>query len=143
MSRSLELRRAELPGAAGGNVSRGLELRRAELRGAVGVDVSRGLELRRAELRGAGGVEARNPPQHGEHATLRLDARRVAIGDKQAARLERRERAAIGILADAVEDDVESARQDAREVFVLVVDRRGAELADQRRMLAARGAPQF
>jgi hypothetical protein len=36
----------------------------------------------------------------------------------------RRERAAIAILADAVEDDVERARQDAREVFASVVDRR-------------------
>ena len=35
------------------------------------------------------------------------------------------------------------AGQDAREVFVLIVDRRGAELADQRRMRAARSAPQL
>ena len=75
--------------------------------------------------------------------TLRLHARRVAIGAEQAAALERRERAAIAVLADAVEDDVEPARQDAREVFALVVDRRGAQLADKRRMLAARGAPQL
>src|SRR4029077_9334653 len=46
-------------------------------------------------------------------------------------------------LADAVEDHVEPARQDAREIFVLGVDRRGAELADQRRVSAARGAPQL
>ena len=75
--------------------------------------------------------------------TLRLHARRVAIGTEQAAALERRERAAIAVLADAVEDDVEPARQDAREVFALVVDRRSAQLADQRRMLAARVALQL
>jgi len=74
---------------------------------------------------------------------VRLHARRVAVGAEQAAALERRERAAIALLADAVEDDVEPVRQDAREVFALVVDRRGAQLADQRRMLAARGAPQL
>jgi hypothetical protein len=37
----------------------------------------------------------------------------------------RLERAAIAVLADAVEDDVEPARQDGREVFALVVERRG------------------
>jgi hypothetical protein len=67
-----------------------------------------------------------------------LHAGRVAIGAEQPATLERRERAAIAILANAVEDDVEPAWQDAREVFALVVDRRGTQLADQRRMLAAR-----
>src|SRR5262249_59352505 len=70
-------------------------------------------------------------------------ARRVAVGAKQAATLEHRERAAIPILADAVEDEVKPAWQDAREVFTLVVDRRGAQLADQRRMLAARATPQL
>ena len=74
---------------------------------------------------------------------LRLNARRVAVGAEQAAALERRERAAIAGLADAVEDDVEPARQDAREVFALVVDRRGAKAADQRRVRATRGAPQL
>ena len=74
---------------------------------------------------------------------LRLHTRRVANGTEQAAALERGERAAIALLADAVEDDVEPARQDTREVFALVVDRRSAQLADQRRMLAARGAPQL
>jgi len=74
--------------------------------------------------------------------TPRLHARRVAVGAEQAAALERCERAAITVLADAVEDDVEPARQDAREIFALVVDRCGAELADQRRVRAARGAPQ-
>ena len=46
-------------------------------------------------------------------------------------------------MCDAVKDDVEPAQQDAREVFALVVDRRGAELADQRRVRAARGTPQL
>ncbi len=85
-------------------------------------------------------ILARQPHQDGERATLRLHARRVAIGAKQAAALERRERPAIAVLADVVEDAVEPARQDAREVFALVVDRRGGELADERRVLAARGA---
>jgi len=88
-------------------------------------------------------IEARYPHQHGEHATLRLHTRRVAIGAEQAPALERRERAAIAVLGDAVEDDVEPARQDAREVFALVVDRGGAQLADQHRMHAARSAPQL
>src|SRR5512143_2917395 len=68
---------------------------------------------------------------------------RVAIGAEQAAGLERRERAAIAVFADSIEDNVESARQDAREVFVLVVDRRGAERADERRMRATHRAPQL
>ena len=55
-------------------------------------------------------IQARNPHQHGEHTTLRLHARRVAVGAEQAAPLERRERAAIALLADAIEDDVEPAR---------------------------------
>ena len=42
---------------------------------------------------------------------------------------------------DAVEDHIEPIRQEACEVFALVVDRRGAKLADQGRMLAAGGAP--
>src|SRR5215831_947525 len=88
-------------------------------------------------------IEARYPHQHGEHATLRLHTRRVAIGAEQAAALERRERAAISVLRDAVKDDVEPAWQDAREVFALVVDRGGAELTDQRRMRAARRAPEL
>jgi hypothetical protein len=33
-----------------------------------------------------------------------------------------RERAAIAILADAVDDNIKTIRQDAREVFALVVD---------------------
>jgi hypothetical protein len=51
----------------------------------------------------------RNPHQHGEQATLRLYARCVAIDADEAAVLERRERAAIVVLADAVKDDVEPA----------------------------------
>ena len=46
-------------------------------------------------------------------------------------------------MRDAVEDDVEPLGQDARKIFALVVDRRGAQLADQRRMRAARSAPQL
>src|SRR5262249_29020110 len=88
-------------------------------------------------------ILARQPHQDGERSTLRMHARRVAVGAEQAAALERRERAAITALADAVEDDVKPAREDAREVFALVVDRRGAELAEERCMLAARGAPQL
>src|SRR5215831_15432523 len=42
---------------------------------------------------------------------------------------------------DAVEDHIEPIRQEACEVFALVVDRRGAQLADQCGMRAARGAP--
>ncbi len=44
-------------------------------------------------------------------------------------------------LADAVENDVEPAGQDAREVFALIVYRCRTQLTDQCRMLAARGAP--
>jgi hypothetical protein len=72
---------------------------------------------------------------------LRLHARRVADGAEQAAALERRERTAIAVLPDAVEDDIEPARQDVSEIFALVVDRRGAKFADQPRVLATRGAP--
>jgi hypothetical protein len=74
---------------------------------------------------------------------LRLDARRIAVSAEQAAAFECRERAAIAVLADAIKDDVKPARQDAREVFAFVIDRRGAQLADPRRMLAARGAPKL
>ena len=52
-------------------------------------------------------------------------------------------RQTIAVFANAIDDDVEPARQDAREVFALVVDRRGAELADQHCVRAARGAPQL
>src|SRR5262249_38467229 len=74
----------------------------------------------------AGTLAARQPPpqiktgpphQHGQHTTLRLHARCVAVGAEEATALKRREGAAIAVLADAVEDDVEPARQDAREVF--------------------------
>jgi hypothetical protein len=76
-------------------------------------------------------IQARNPHQDAEHAALRLHARRVADGTEQAAALERREGTAIAVLADTVENDVEAARQGAREVLALVVDRRGAEQANQ------------
>jgi hypothetical protein len=41
----------------------------------------------------------------------RLHARRVAVGTDQTATLECRERAAIAVLADAVEDHIEPTRQ--------------------------------
>src|SRR5262245_3893217 len=85
----------------------------------------------------------RQPHQDSERTTVRLDARGVPISAEHAAALERRERGAIAALADAVEDDVKSARHDAREVIALVVDRGGAELQDERRVLRARGTPQF
>src|SRR5262249_23741788 len=88
-------------------------------------------------------IHAPNPHQDGGQATLRLDARRVAIGAEQATTLKGREGAAIAVLADAVEDDVEPARQNAREVFAFIIDRRGPEFADQRCVRAARGAPQL
>ena len=66
-----------------------------------------------------------------------LHARRVAIGAEQAAALERREGSAIAVLTDTVEDDVDPVRQDAREVFALVVDRRGTQLAEQIRALGS------
>ena len=88
-------------------------------------------------------IEARYPHQDREHASLRLHARRIAEGAKQAAALERCERAAIAVLGDAIEDDVEPAREDTGEVLALVVDRRRAQLADQRSMLPVRAAPQF
>ena len=54
-------------------------------------------------------IQARDPHQHGEHASLTLHARRVAIGAEQTAGLERRERAAIAVLPDAIEHDVKAA----------------------------------
>src|SRR6516165_12309883 len=74
---------------------------------------------------------------------LWADARRVAIGAEEAAGLECRERAAIAVLADAVEDDVKAAGKNTREVFALVVNGRCAKLADQGRVRAAPGAPQL
>src|SRR5437764_10771676 len=50
------------------------------------------------------------PHQDSEHPTLRLRARRVTNGAEQAAALERGKRAAIAVLADAVEDHIESIR---------------------------------
>ena len=69
---------------------------------------------------------------------LRLHAGRVAVSAKQAAVFERCERVAIAVLRNAMEKDIKPARQDVREIFPLVVDRRGAEFADQCRMRAAR-----
>src|SRR5262245_47599810 len=86
-------------------------------------------------------IQARNLHHDREHATLCLHARREADGAEQATALERRVRAAIAIFADAVDDDVEAARQDAREILPLVVDRRRAQLSDERHVLAACGAP--
>src|SRR5262249_46253719 len=88
-------------------------------------------------------AQARNLEHYREHATLCLHARREADGTEQAATYERRVRAAIAIFANTVDDDVETARQDACEVLTLVVDRRRAQLADEHHVLAARGAPQL
>jgi hypothetical protein len=53
------------------------------------------------------------------------DARRQLLEEWQnVAALERCERSAIAVLADTVEHNVEPIRQDTREVFALVVDRR-------------------
>lgn len=61
-------------------------------------------------------MQTHNPYQNGEQATLRLHARRVAVGAEQAAALERCERVAKSILADAIEDDVEPTRRDTRGI---------------------------
>src|ERR1044071_9981552 len=82
-------------------------------------------------------IHARQPHQRREQTMLRIHMRRVAVGAEQAAAFERRKRAAIAVLANAVEDNVEPAGQNAGEVFVPVIDWRSAELADQRRVLAA------
>jgi hypothetical protein len=74
-------------------------------------------------------------------AALCLHARAIAIDTEHTAGFERRERAAKAVFANAIKDDVEPAREDAREVFTLIVNRSGTEFADERRMLAARGAP--
>src|SRR5215472_18919650 len=66
-------------------------------------------------------IDARDPHQHGRQTMLRLHPRRVAVSAEQAAALQRRKRPAIAVLADAVEDNVEPARQDAREVLALIV----------------------
>src|SRR3954452_5767321 len=88
-------------------------------------------------------IEARNLNQYREHAAPCLHARREADGAEQAAALKRRIRAAIAIFANAIDDDVEPARHDAREVLTLVVDRRCAQLSDEGNVLATRGAPQL
>src|SRR6478735_8213157 len=88
-------------------------------------------------------VQARNLHQDREHAPLCLHARREANGAEQATALERGVRSAIAVFADAVDDNVEAARQDAREILALVVDRSCAKLSDESALLAARGPPQF
>jgi hypothetical protein len=52
-----------------------------------------------SRLAGTPQIQARHPQQHDEHAAPRLHARRIAEGAEQAAALERRERAAIVVLA--------------------------------------------
>src|SRR4029450_10657183 len=52
-------------------------------------------------------IHPRNRHQNGAHALLRLHTSRETNREKQSARLERCERAAIAILADSVEHDVE------------------------------------
>jgi hypothetical protein len=86
-------------------------------------------------------IEARHPHQDAEHAALRLHTRGVAVGAEQAAVPERSQGAATVVFTYAIEDDVEPTRQDTREVFALVVDRRGALIADQSCVVATRGAP--
>ena len=54
-------------------------------------------------------IYARDPHQHGRQTMPRLHPRRVAVSAEQAAALQRRQRPAIAILADAVEDNVEPA----------------------------------
>src|SRR5829696_7907576 len=88
-------------------------------------------------------IQARDRRQDGEYATLCLHARDVAVGTEQTAALERRERAAVAVLPDAIEDDIEPAWQDARKVLALEVDRRGVELAHNPGVLAARSTPQL
>ncbi len=48
---------------------------------------------------------------------------------------------AKAVFANAIKDNIEPAREDAREVFTLIVNRRGTECADERRVRAERGAP--
>jgi hypothetical protein len=55
-------------------------------------------------------IQTRDPHQHGEHVSFTLHARRVAVGAEQTAGLERRERAPIAVLRDAVEYHIKSAR---------------------------------
>src|SRR5215467_15147108 len=82
-------------------------------------------------------IQARNPHQHRQHTTLRLYTRRIAISAEQTTALECGERAAIAALTDAIEDDLKSAGQNAREVFAFVINRRGAEFTDKRRVPSA------
>src|SRR5262249_49738755 len=74
-------------------------------------------------------------------AALRLYTCCIAIGTEHATRLKRRERATKAVFGNAIKDDVEAAWTDAREVFTFIVNGRGTEFADKRRMLAACGAP--
>src|SRR5262245_22941084 len=64
-------------------------------------------------------IQLCNPRQDGGQTTLRLYTRRVAVGAEQAAVLERCERTAIAVLANAVKNDVEPARQDTVLVEIL------------------------
>lgn len=66
-------------------------------------------------------IHARNPHQEGEQAALRLHVGRVAARAEQATGFECLEGAAIAILTDTVEHDVEPSRQYTGEVFALVV----------------------
>jgi hypothetical protein len=88
-------------------------------------------------------VQSRDLHHDREHPTLCLHARRKADGTEQATWLERRVGAAIAVFANAVDDDVESTRQNPREVLMLVVDWRCPQVLDERHVLAAYGAPQL
>ena len=68
---------------------------------------------------------------------MRLYARRVAIGTEHATGLERRERAAKAVFANAIKDDVEPAREDTGEVFTLIVNRCGTKFTEERRNAVA------
>src|SRR5262249_15052008 len=74
-------------------------------------------------------IQAGNPHQHRQHTTLLLHARRITVGAEQPTALQCGERAEIAALADAIEDDVKSVGQNAREVFAFVINWRGAEFA--------------
>src|SRR6185369_15308099 len=74
---------------------------------------------------------------------LLLHPCRIAVGAEQAAWPQCSEGAAITVLTDPVENDVKPARQDAREVFALVIDRRGTQCSDHRGVLPTRRPPQF
>jgi hypothetical protein len=60
-------------------------------------------------------MQASCPYKKDQPAPIRLCARCIAEDAEQAARLERRQRAATAILGNAVQDDVEPTRHRARE----------------------------